>query len=118
MRQALAAANARVEETTRELSGLLRVSSNLASQLDLQPLLHLIIEEVQAIADYGRASVYLAEGENLRVLASRSSRGQINVPPTTYSMPASDMGLLWQQVSGARRSSSMTCTRTRSSYRR
>ena len=99
LRDALAAANARVEETSRELQGLLTISANLAAQLDLQPLLQLIIAEVQVIADYGRASLYLAEGENLRVLASRSSRSEIVMPPATYSMPSSDMGPLWEAVS-------------------
>ncbi|MGE0058827.1 MAG: hypothetical protein AB7T32_12660, partial [Dehalococcoidia bacterium] len=73
LRAALDAANAQVRETTRELAGLLRVSANLAAQLELEPLLVLIIEEVQVIADYGRASIYLAEEDSLRLLASRSS---------------------------------------------
>ena len=99
LRAALEAANDHARERDRELEALMRVSANLTAQLDLQPLLHLIIEEVQNIADYGRASIYLAEGEALLLLASRSRREEISAPPTSYSMAATDMGPLWQRVS-------------------
>jgi signal transduction histidine kinase len=97
LRDSLAAANDAVQERTRELQALMRVSANLTAQLDLEPLLQLIIEEIRSLADYGRASIYLAQGEALLLLASRS-RQAIDPPPTSYSMAATDMGPLWQQV--------------------
>ncbi|MGE0686455.1 MAG: histidine kinase [Dehalococcoidia bacterium] len=102
LRAALDAANAQVRETTRELAGLLRVSANLAAQLELEPLLVLIIEEVQVIADYGRASIYLAEEDSLRLLASRSSNVEISGPPPSYSMPKLALGPLWDEIAERR----------------
>jgi signal transduction histidine kinase len=98
LRTALELANEQVREATRELSGLLRVSANLAAQLDLEALLILIIEEVQVIADYARASIYLAEGDTLRLLAFRTSNTQIGSPPPSYSMSTADLGPLWAEV--------------------
>jgi signal transduction histidine kinase len=98
LRTALELANEQVREATRELSGLLRVSANLAAQLDLEALLILIIEEVQVIADYARASIYLAEGDTLRLLAFRVSNTQIGSPPPSYSMSTADLGPLWTEV--------------------
>jgi signal transduction histidine kinase len=102
LRAALDMANQAVNEATRELQGFLRVSANLAAQLDLEALLILIIEEVQVIADYDRASIYLAEEDTLRLLASRSSTVQVSSPPPSYSMSTADLGPLWQEVAERR----------------
>jgi signal transduction histidine kinase len=102
LRAALDMANQAVNEATRELQGFLRVSANLAAQLDLEALLILIIEEVQVIADYDRASIYLAEEDTLRLLASRSSTAQVSSPPPSYSMSTADLGPLWQEVAERR----------------
>jgi signal transduction histidine kinase len=103
LRAALDRANQAVHEATRELQGFLRVSANLAAQLDLEALLILIIEEVQVIADYDRASVYLAEdNDTLRLLASRSSTKQVGAPPPSYSMSTTALGPLWDEVAERR----------------
>ena len=61
----------RVEERTRELSTLLEVSRNVASTLELKPLLGLILDELKAVVDYDGASILALEGETLEVLAYR-----------------------------------------------
>ncbi|MCK4450594.1 MAG: PAS domain S-box protein, partial [Anaerolineae bacterium] len=61
----------RVEERTRELSTLLEVSHNVASTLELEPLLGLILDQLKAVVDYSGAAVMALEGENLTILAYR-----------------------------------------------
>ena len=61
----------RVEERTRELSTLLEVSHNVASTLELEPLLGLILDQLKAVVDYSGASILILEDESLAVLACR-----------------------------------------------
>ena len=61
----------RVEERTRELSILLEVSHNVASTLELEPLLGLILDQLKAVVDYRGASILILEGEDLVLLAHR-----------------------------------------------
>ncbi len=62
----------RVAERTRELTALLGISSDLASTLDLGPLLSLIIDDVRRVADYSRCSIYTVENDSIVLLDSRS----------------------------------------------
>ena len=72
---AVALENARLfeetQERTRELQTLLDVSANVASTIELQPLLRLILEQVGTVVEYDRASVVIRDREEnvLRVLA-------------------------------------------------
>jgi PAS domain S-box-containing protein len=61
----------RVDERTRELSMLLDVSANIASTLDLPPLLELVLEQLQQVVQYDGASVLILEGDELRNVAHR-----------------------------------------------
>ena len=61
----------RVEERTRELSTLLEVSRNIASTLELEPLLGLILDQLKAVVVYSGATVLTLEGDDLIVLAHR-----------------------------------------------
>lgn len=60
---------ARVAERTRELTTLLDVSHTVASTLDLQPLLDLILDQLRAVVAYTSATIYVAEGEDTIALA-------------------------------------------------
>jgi PAS domain S-box-containing protein len=54
----------RVEDRTRELSTLLEVSHNVASTIELRPLLGLILDQLQEIVHYGGAAIAtLHDGE-------------------------------------------------------
>lgn len=57
-----------VEERTRELTTLLEVSNNLASTLELQPLLNLILDQLRALVDYTDANVMTLDGQWLTLL--------------------------------------------------
>ncbi|MFZ5911401.1 MAG: histidine kinase [Chloroflexota bacterium] len=58
-----------VKDRTRELSTVLEVSKRIASTLELEPLLHLILDQIQAILPYSGAAIYTRDGEMLRVAA-------------------------------------------------
>ncbi|GAC1319120.1 MAG: hypothetical protein NVS2B16_24420 [Chloroflexota bacterium] len=62
----------RVEERTRELSTLLDVSHHVASTLQLQPLLDLIIDQLKSVVDYTGAGISLEQGPHaMKVIAYR-----------------------------------------------
>jgi PAS domain S-box-containing protein len=63
----------RVAERTRELSTLLDVSRNVASTLELEPLLGLILDALKVFVDYTGARIYTVEGRMLRVRAARGA---------------------------------------------
>jgi PAS domain S-box-containing protein len=61
----------RVAERTRELSTLLDVSRNVASTLEIEPLLGLILDALKVFVDYTSARINTSEGQVLRVRAAR-----------------------------------------------
>lgn len=62
----------RVTERTRELMTLLDVSASVASTLELQSLLRVILEQFNEVVDYTGAAIFLLEdGEHLRLLDYR-----------------------------------------------
>jgi signal transduction histidine kinase len=61
----------RVAERTRELSTLLDISRNVASTLEIEPLLGLILDALKVFVDYTGARIYTLEGQMLRVRAAR-----------------------------------------------
>jgi len=75
---AVALENARLfeqtEQRTRELASLLEVSRNVAAELEVAPLLELILDEVNAVAPFERAAFLRMDGEEMVVVASRDIR--------------------------------------------
>ena len=61
----------RVDERTRELSTLLDISHNLASTLDLEPLLDLILDQLRSVIEYDSAAIMILGQDVLRILAYR-----------------------------------------------
>lgn len=61
----------RVSERTRELSALLEVSHTVTSTLELEPLLGLILDQLQTVVDNVGAGIFVPQGEYLRVLDYR-----------------------------------------------
>jgi PAS domain S-box-containing protein len=58
-----------VSDRTRELSTVLDVSRRLASTLELEPLLDLILEQIQTIIPYTGAAIYTLEDDKLNAIA-------------------------------------------------
>jgi len=61
----------RVKERTQELSTLLEISHNLASMLELEPLLDVILDQLGTVVEYDAASIMILDGEILKILAYR-----------------------------------------------
>jgi signal transduction histidine kinase len=61
----------RVQDRTHELATLLEVARNMASTLELQPLLGLILDQLRAVVPYDGASVFTLDGEILTLVAYR-----------------------------------------------
>lgn len=86
----------RVQERTRELSTLLEVSHNVASTLELKPLLGLILEQLRAVVEYSGASINTLEEESLVIVEYRGFR-----PPEQmvgHRFPLKQAGLLWEMM--------------------
>jgi PAS domain S-box-containing protein len=54
----------RAAERSRELSTLLEVSRNVASMLELSPLLSLILEQLKTVVEYDAAAVFWLKGKD------------------------------------------------------
>lgn len=61
----------RVELRTRELQTVLQVSRNVASTLDLPPLLANILDELRQVVDYRFARLFIIEGDEAVLLEER-----------------------------------------------
>jgi PAS domain S-box-containing protein len=61
----------RVAERTRELSTLLEVSHTVASTLELEPLLGLILDQLRTVVDYTGASITTHDAHSLQILDYR-----------------------------------------------
>jgi len=70
----------RVEERTRELTALLEVSRNLASTLELDSLLDVVLEQLKVVADYRAAAISIVADDKLHELRRRTREG--DTPPT------------------------------------
>ncbi len=77
----------RVAERTREISALLELTRNVASTLELKPLLALVLSQLKTVVDYSGAAIATLEGGNLVFLDYQgpSRREQI----LSLSVPAS-----------------------------
>ncbi len=87
----------RVEERTRELEAVLDISKNVASTLELKPLLVLLLEQLKSVADYHRASIFLLEGNELVMLDSRQDTG--TSAPISLHIPLDIIEPMWRNVS-------------------
>ena len=69
----------RVVERTRELATLLTVSHTVVSTLELEPLLDIILEQLQNVVDYASASVFIREGEEVVIGDPANPTGIVRV---------------------------------------
>jgi len=60
-----------VKERTHELSTLLKMSRDLASTLELEPLLGLVLDQLKRVVDYNGSTILTMEGDDLIVRAYR-----------------------------------------------
>ncbi|HEX2729645.1 MAG TPA: PAS domain S-box protein, partial [Rubrobacteraceae bacterium] len=93
--------NARLYEDVRrrvqERSTLLEISNNVASTLELEPLLDVILEQLRSVVDYVDSSLLVVEGDELRVLEYRGPIPREKILGQTFPLgPA--MKTMWQDL--------------------
>lgn len=76
----------RVEERTRELATLLEASHNLASTLEMEQLLSLILDQLKRVVDCSGVLIFKVEGEMLVTLAHQGPIPQQEVAELCFSL--------------------------------
>jgi PAS domain S-box-containing protein len=88
----------RVEERTRELTTLLEISRNVASTLELEPLLGRILDQLKFVTEYSIAALLLKIGDQLVMLDSRGTPAPPEVAAGRQS-PLQRFGIIWEMLS-------------------
>ncbi|MGE0539265.1 MAG: GAF domain-containing protein [Dehalococcoidia bacterium] len=70
----------RQSNETGELAALLDVARSVASTLELEPLLNIILDQLKRIADYSGAGIAISDGDELRFVESRGATAQLREP--------------------------------------
>lgn len=87
----------RVEERTRELSTLLEISHDVASTIELKPLLAIVLDQLKMVADYTGSSFSILEGEDLVLVENRGPAPLDQVLQLHF--PIKTMGIIWEMLS-------------------
>jgi PAS domain S-box-containing protein len=86
----------RVEERTRELTLLLDISRSVASTLDPQPLLQLILEQLETVIDYTGTAVLIREGDDLIIAGQRGPLSAEDAARIRY--PVAGLAPVWERL--------------------
>ena len=87
----------RVAERTQELSLLLDISGNVASTLELGPLLELILEQLRSVIDYTGAAILTMEGDDLVIAGQLGPLSNEDV--TRIRHPVAALAPVWDRLS-------------------
>jgi PAS domain S-box-containing protein len=71
-----------VGDRTRELSTVLEISQRIASTLELEPLLNLILDQIASIIPYNGAAVYTLEEDSRLKVAAYQLPNMPSLPPS------------------------------------
>jgi PAS domain S-box-containing protein len=96
--QALHTLELAVEDRTRELSTILDVSQRIASTLELEPLLYLILDQIASIIPFSGAAIYTLEENKLNVAAFQLP-GLHSLPPSLV-LPLEHAGPFGNVITG------------------
>jgi hypothetical protein len=91
----------RVEERTHELRTLLGVSHSVTSTLELQPLLTLILDQLNLVVENDGSALLSLQGSDLVVLARRAPGLGVESFPDRYTVEAHEM--MWDFCGPPRR---------------
>ena len=80
----------KVAERTRELSTLLEISNTVASNLQLKPLLRVVLEQLQIVLGCTGVTIFVIEGDELVILDHRGPLADEVVASVAPSRPADD----------------------------
>jgi signal transduction histidine kinase len=70
----------RQSNETSDLAALLDVARSVASTLELEPLLNIILDQLKRIADYSGAGIAIGTSDELRFVESRGATAQLREP--------------------------------------
>ncbi len=87
---------ARVAERTRELTAVLRIAHDVASTLELTPLLGVILDQLGTVVGYSAAAISTVEGEQLVGVEYRGALPSEAVLPRRLSLGLADS--LWARL--------------------
>lgn len=105
--QALELLEQRVQERTKELLTVLDVSHNVASVLELEPLLKVILDQLRTVLECRRAILFMIDKDHLVVravaaedrpivLAPEPPDGDVSMPP--LAIPLGSLGAVWDML--------------------
>ena len=87
----------------RDLRSLLDVSRAIASTLELEPLLEVILDQLKVVTDYSGAGILFVEAEAVRLVAGRgATRAQREYEAIGTLLPLDRGGALWATVRNRR----------------
>jgi signal transduction histidine kinase len=86
----------RVHERTRELSTLLEVSHNVASTIELKPLLDLILDQLKVVVEYTGSAIAIVEDEAVVFVGTRGPQSEEQVVQPRF--PLTRMGPIWEKL--------------------
>ncbi|HEU0003077.1 MAG TPA: GAF domain-containing protein [Ktedonobacteraceae bacterium] len=86
----------RVQERTRELSTLLEVSHNVASTIELKPLLDLILDQLKVVVEYTGSAIAIVEHEDVVFVGTRGPLSEEHVVQRRF--PLARMGPIWEKL--------------------
>lgn len=86
----------RVEQRTQELSALLEISSNVASTLELDALLELILDQLTLVIEHTGSAILTLEGDTLLMVAFRS--WVANDGPRRTVFPIGEVTGIWERL--------------------
>lgn len=90
----------RTPDESHELATLLEVARSVASTLELDSLLHLILDHLKVVADYSGSSICVVEGDQLCVLESRgATAAEREVGIIGARLPLARGGIFWDRLS-------------------
>lgn len=90
----------RVAERTRELSTLLEVSRQVASTLQIEPLLGVILDQLRGVADYRGGSLLKLRGDELVIVEYRGPNPREEVIGLRF--PLAQLQPIWELVQEGR----------------
>lgn len=95
--------NARLAEqerrTSQERASLLEVSRHLASSLELEPLLDMILDQIRAVAEYDGAAITSHEGDRVRIIRRRAPTALAPDTPQFRGVPPERTAPDWEAIS-------------------